>query len=151
MVQRLSESTKRARGTSRPSRQKQTPVGERLTEAPLPPASLSAGAADEWHGLSEILVGTGVLTAADLPALALLAETLAHVRDLADTIRREGLTIPGASGAPKQHPGIAALATARAQAGRLFAAFGLTPQSRASVDQAPDGDDPEDPAAAYFR
>lgn len=151
MPARLSERTKRLRGTSRSGRQKNVPAGERLTTAPQPPAEMNERAAIEWRSLAPVLCDLGTLTAADLRALRLLCETLAAVAELAEVLAREGHTIPAAGGGMKGHPAAQSLATARAQAHRLLADFGLTPRARAAVDQAPDGGDDDDPAAEFFR
>lgn len=151
MNPRRSNASKAARGTLRADRMKQVPAGERLLEVPKPPAGLDPAAAAEWKRLAPLLVEVGTLTAADLRALQLLAETLASAAHLAETVKREGYTVPGAAGGVKSHPCLVALAQARAQAARLLGDFGLTPRGRGSVDQAPEaaGHD-DDPAARYF-
>lgn len=146
---RLSDRTKTLRGTART--RKPAAAGDRLTVAPRPPRSLSRAAAAEWRALAPVLVDTGVLTRADLRGLQLLAETLASASELAEVVRVEGTTITGSSGATKAHPALTAIATARAQAHRLLADFGLTPRARGGVDPAPDAGDDEDPAGRYFR
>lgn len=151
MPARVSDRVKTARGTARASRRKNVPAGERLTTVPRPPAGIAASAAAEWRALAPVLCDLGTLTAADLRALRLLCETLAAVAELAAVLAKEGHTVPAASGGVKGHPAAQALATARAQAHRLLADFGLTPRSRAAVDQAPDAEDDDDPAAVYFR
>ena len=152
MPARRSNALKAAAGTLRPGRIRATPAGERLLEVPKPPAGLDPAAAAEWKRLAPLLVEVGTLTAADLRALQLLAETLASAAHLAETVKREGYTVPGAAGGVKSHPCLVALAQARAQAARLLGDFGLTPRGRGGVDQAPGGDDhDDDPAAAYFR
>ncbi len=151
MPARLSERTKAVRGTTRPSRRKAPAAGERLTKAPNAPDSLSPAAASEWAVLAPILVELGTLTRADLRALELLCELLASVGELEEVIRREGHTIEAASGGRKGHPAAQALATARTQAHRLLADFGLTPRARASVDQAPDVAEDDDPDERFFR
>lgn len=151
MPARLSERAKSLRGTSRAGRRKAPSAGERLTVAPRLPAGLTAAAAAEWRTLAPVLVQLGTLTNADLRALRLLCELLASVGELEAVIRREGHTIEASSGGRKGHPAAQALATARTQAHRLLADFGLTPRARAAVDQAPDAVDDDDPAAEYFR
>lgn len=150
MPARKSESYKTAAGTMRESRRKQVPAGERLLEAPLPPSELSPGAAVEWGRLTEVLVEVGSLTRADLRGLALLCELLADVRDLEEQVRRDGYLVPAANGGTKGNPASQALATARAQARQMLSDYGLNPRARGSVDAAPDGGPPEDPAAKYF-
>ena len=148
-ARRLADHVKTARGTLRS--RKPPAAGAALTAVPRPPKSLSPAAAAEWRQLAAVLVPLGTLTEADLRGLALLAETLASVSELAEVVRCEGTTISGPSGAPKAHPALQALAQARAQAARLLDSFGLTPRARASVDRAPGaGGAGEDPAAGYF-
>lgn len=152
MPARKSTARKAAAGTLRPSRIRQTPAGERLTEPPGPPAGLDPAAAGEWRALAPILCEICVLTRADLRTLRLLCETLASAASLDATIKAEGLTIESGTGARKAHPALNALGVARSQAARLLDGFGLSPRGRGGVDQAPGGDDDDDdPAAAYFR
>lgn len=151
MPARLSERMKTLRGTSRASRRKTPAAGERLTITPRAPADLAEPAAQEWHALAPVLCDLGTLTTADLRALRLLCELLASVAELEAVIRREGHTIEAAGGGRKGHPAAQALGTARTQAHRLLADFGLTPRARAAVDRAPDAVDDDDPAAEYFR
>lgn len=151
MPARRSNASKAARNTLRPARVRDIAAGERLVAAPPPPAGIDPAAAAEWRRLAPLLVEVGTLTAADLRALQLLAETLASAAHLAATVKAEGYTVPGAAGGVKSHPCLVALSQARAQARALLADFGLSPRSRGGVDAAPDGSPPEDPAAAYFR
>lgn len=153
MNPRRSNASKAARGTLRADRMKQVPAGERLLEVPPAPGDLSKDAAAEWKRLAGVLVEVGSLTLADLRGLALLCEILADVRALEVEVRRDGYTIEAAGGGRKGNPAAQALATARAQAHRMLADYGLNPRARGSVDQAPGGDQDadSDPAAAYFR
>lgn len=148
-AQPVADRVKTTRGTLRG--RKPAAAGDRLTEPPRPPARLSAAAKREWRALADVLVEVGTLTQADLRALALLSELLADVSALEAEVRRDGYTIPAASGGRKGNPSAAALAQARAQATRMLDSFGLTPKARGGVDPAPDAGDDEDPAGRYFR
>ena len=79
----------------------------------------------------------GTLTNADLRALELLCECLATESDLRETLKREGLTIPGAGANSKGHPATKLLESTRSQAVRLLCEFGLTPRGRLGVELAP--------------
>lgn len=136
---------KRLSGTYRADRDKPAQTaGERLTEAPEPPDTLSRGAKQEWQGLACVLVELGVLTLADLRTLALLCETLATVTELENTIQREGFTIAAATGGHKAHPALKALETTRNAAHRMLGDYGLHPKARNYVSRAP-GPLPDDP------
>ena len=137
MTQRLSTTEKHVRGTLRKDRAPKRTAADRLRIAPKAPDSLSEGAKSEWAPLARAVVELGVLTTADLRALALLAECLATESELRDTLEREGLTIAGAGGNRKAHPGAKLLETTRGQAMRLLADFGLTPRGRMGVDVRP--------------
>ena len=132
-----SSHTKALRGTARADRQKPAGAAERLTAVPKAPPTVSDAAKAEWQRLAPILVNAGTLTANDLRALELLAETLASAAAFAAVIAKDGTLIEGAGGTRKAHPALQALATARAQARALLHDFGLTPRGRAAVEQAP--------------
>jgi len=124
-------------GTARPDRGAKADPAARLVEAPKPPAHLSERAAVEWHRLAPAAVGLGTLSAADLRAFELLAETLATAEEARLTVAAEGYSTGTADGGRKPHPAVRVMETARAQAARLLDAFGLTPRGRQGVDPAP--------------
>jgi len=74
--------------------------GFRLEAIPEPPVPLSEGAAAEWPRLASMVYQLGRARAADLRALALLAELLADVRALENAIRHEGIATKSAAGSP---------------------------------------------------
>jgi P27 family predicted phage terminase small subunit len=138
MSEKLPTETKRLRGSFRQSRERGgIDAGAGLSEAPLPSESLSDGAVTEWEWLAPVLVSMGLLTFADLRALALLCETLATATALEDTIRCEGFTIAAATGGHKAHPALKALETTRNAAHRMLSDFGLSPKARKYVQKAP--------------
>ena len=137
MTQRLSTTEKHVRGTLRKYRAPKRTAADRLRIAPKAPDSLSAGAKSEWAPLARAVVELGVLTTADLRALALLAECLATESELRAVLQREGMTIAGAGNNRKAHPAAKLLETTRGQAMRLLADFGLTPRGRMGVDVRP--------------
>lgn len=153
MPVRITDSRKNVRGTLRPSRTFSTATPTRLTKTPPPPPTMSDRGVSEWARLAPQLVSGGTLTAADLRALELLCECLATADELATIVRKDGAAVPTSGGGVKGHPALSALAQARAQAAALLAQFGLTPRSRAGVEQAPEPVDPRKPLTglASFR
>jgi len=94
------------------------------------------------------MVLIGRLTGADLRALELLCETLASEGEARAVVAREGFTVPTADGGQKPHPAVRIMETARNQAHRLLADFGLTPKGRQAVDTTPPPD-PDNPFAEF--
>ncbi len=138
MTEKLPTETKRLKGTFRQSRERGgIGAGARLTEAPLPPETLSGGAIGEWNWLAPVLVELEVLTRADLRTLALCCETLSTATELETTIRDEGYTIPASTGGRKSHPALKALETNRNAGLRMLNDFGLSPKCRKFVTKAP--------------
>ncbi|ABK08072.1 MULTISPECIES: phage terminase small subunit P27 family [Burkholderia cepacia complex] len=146
---RKSNATKALTGTLRGDRLKGV-AAEQLDTAPPPPDSLSLRAVIEWQRVAPLVVSLGLLTASDLRALELLAETLATEAQLRETLDREGLTIATGTGGSKAHPALRALSDARAQASRLLDAFGLSPRGRQAID-APPPLPPDNPYAAFVK
>ncbi len=137
-MQKLPKGRKQLSGTHRPDKdRKGIRPGEALEESPPPPESLSEIACAAWVLLAAETVALGVLTTADLPMLALLAETSATVSELEKTIREEGFTVSTGAGGKKAHPALKALETTRGAVTRLLKEFGLSPLSRKFVDKAP--------------
>jgi P27 family predicted phage terminase small subunit len=131
------EHLKQLYGTARKDRQRAAAAGDRLTEPPDAPSTLSAGARAEWHALAPILVEMETLCRGDLRALEQLAETLATQRELQAVIEAEGVLLQTAAGGYKTNPAMRSLETARNQAKALFIEFGLTPKARSYVSPAP--------------
>ncbi|MFV3129270.1 P27 family phage terminase small subunit [Niveispirillum sp. KHB5.9] len=145
-------------GTDRPDRRngnEPTPARER----PSPPADLSVKAAAAWGELVTILDGMGVMTCADVFALAALAETVADLRRLRDALARDVVLDPGGgtepviiakggeptyvvcgrSGAQVKHrPEVAMIADADRRLQGWLARFGLTPSDRSRVSRVVD-------------
>lgn len=137
-MQKLPQSRKQLSGTYRPDKDgKGVTPGSALKEAPPPPEAMSERAQTVWKDLAAETVALGVLTSADLPMLALLAETSATVSELEDTIRSEGFTVETGAGGKKAHPALKALETTRGAVTRLLKEFGLSPLSRKFVEKAP--------------
>lgn len=146
---RKSNATKALAGTLRADRLKGI-ASEQLGTAPPPPGSLSLRAVVEWKRVAPLVVSLGLLTASDLRALELLAETLATEAQLRETLDREGLTISTGTGGSTAHPALRALSDARAQAARLLDAFSLSPRGRQAID-APPPLPAENPYAAFVK
>ena len=104
-----------------------------LDQAPPPPPHLDGDAAQEWRRVAAAAVALGSLRACDLPALALLAETLGLARAAQRALLAEGFAIATAAGNPKGNPAARVLAEARQHAAQMLKDFGLTPSSRGQV------------------
>lgn len=113
----------------------------RLDQAPDPPSHLGERAAAEWRRLGPVAVALGTLTEADLRGFELLAETLATEAAARAVVEAEGHAVPTAGGGRKPRPEVRVMETARAQAARLLAEFGLMPKGRRGLDPPPRGDD----------
>ncbi|HDR9189141.1 TPA: phage terminase small subunit P27 family [Burkholderia cepacia] len=144
-----SNAAKALSGTLRADRLKGV-AADQLTVAPPSPDGMSSRAAAEWDRVAPLVVSLGLLSASDLRALELLAETLATEAQLRETLDREGLTIATGTGGSKAHPALRALSDARAQASRLLDAFGLSPRGRQAID-APPPLPVENPYAAFVK
>ncbi|KVO50994.1 phage terminase small subunit P27 family [Burkholderia stagnalis] len=144
-----SNAAKALSGTLRADRLKGI-AADQLTVAPPPPDGMSSRAAAEWDRVAPLVVSLGLLSASDLRALELLAETLATEAQLRETLDREGMTIATGTGGSKAHPALRALSDARAQAARLLDAFGLSPRGRQAID-APPPLPADNPYAAFVK
>ena len=136
-AQRKPAAVKRLQGTARADRAPRVDYSTRLTETPPAPASLRPAAIPHWNRVAAAAVGIGTLTAADVPLLELLANTLAAEAGARAALDRDGLTTEAGSGGRKKHPAAAIAETARGQALAMFREFGLSPRSRQGVDRAP--------------
>ena len=105
-----------------------------LEMAPPPPGHLDEDAAQEWRRVAAAAVAFGCLRACDLPALALLAETLGLARAAQRALLAEGFVTATAAGNPKGNPAARVLAEARQHAAQMLKDFGLTPSSRGQVE-----------------
>ena len=105
-----------------------------LAEAPAPPAHLSPRAAAEWRRLAPAAAALGALAGADLRGFELLCETLATEAEARAVVEAEGCAVPTAGGGAKPRPEVRVMETARVQAARLLAEFGLTPRGRRGLD-----------------
>ncbi len=123
----------------------------RLTEPPEPPDRLSPRAAAEWRRLAPAATALGTLAGADLRGFELLCETLATEATARAVVEAEGHAVPTAGGGAKPRPEVRVMETARVQAARLLAEFGLTPRGRRGLDlPRPRGGD-EDDDDDFFR
>lgn len=136
MTHKIPDHIKELRGTLRPSSQRPA-AGERLTESPETPDTLSRGAKKEWKSLAPVLVELGTLCRADLRALEQLCETLSTQTTLQAVIEAEGPILKTSVGSYKSNPAMRSLETARNQSKALFTEFGLTPKARVYVTAAP--------------
>ncbi len=117
-------------------------AGDRLTKAPLAPKTLSQNAKQEWKVLASVLVELGTICKADLRALEMLCEILADASRLQKMVNIEGLLLETGTGGKKANPAVKSLETARNQAERMLANFGLYPKARNYVSRAPEPEGP---------
>ena len=82
MNPKVSKELKELRGTDRADGNRPPAAGERLTEPPQAPDSLSRGAKQEWKTLAPVLVELGTVCRGDLRAFEQLCETLAALVSL---------------------------------------------------------------------
>ena len=102
---------------------------------PDPPPALSEAARPHWFQYAGQLSRLGVLTDADLVALALLSESTATYWEAMAEVRRLGLVVTRDTKAGPQiapNPYLPAASAAMRQVRRLLYEFGLTPAARGS-------------------
>lgn len=127
------ESLKLLRGTVRPGRKKQSPnPGSGIQQTP--PSWLSPYAKAFWRRYVRKLNKLGVLAEADQPAFEELCLLYARIRECHETLKEEGLLVPGRGAPQVKHPLISVLNAAENQFRLLGAEFGLTPSSRGRLD-----------------
>lgn len=121
-----------------------------------PPPGLLPEARAEWDRIADDVVASGLVTVADLPALAayctnygrwVQAERLLAVAAKADP-ETEGLMIETTSGNLVQNPLVGIRNKALSDLMKSAAELGMTPSARSRVQAAPASND--DPAAAFF-
>lgn len=136
---------------------------------PTVPAHLSAEAKAEWRRISATLGKLGLLTGVDRSALAAYCQAYADWIEAEDHVRDEGkVTLTPvvtetrefkngtkvtkeSGGYPIQNPWLAIRNRALDTMRQFLTEFGMTPASRSKISIEGDGgDQPKDPAAAYF-
>jgi len=109
-------------------------------------------AVEAWEHYAPLADAMGVLTTADVGALALLCAAFADYRDAWAIVQDEGATYERISdrGGVSQaaHPAVAQMADAWRRASAMLAQFGLTPSARNKVS-VPKGDGETDPYAEF--
>ena len=116
-------------------------LNEREPQPPLPPSlpdpptHLSRDARKEWRRAGEILLGSRVLTRADLSALALYATFYGRWVQAERDIKRRGIMVPASprSKIKVQNPMLAVANKCAQQISQLQGEFGLTPSSRTRI------------------
>jgi len=140
MSQRLPSRVKELRGTNRRDRAKLSAPKPKVAP-PRPHAGLSEIAKRERRLLVRLLEPMGVLAVSDGPALDLLSEATAEYYEARAVLARDGqsyecVTAAGAK-MRRVRPEQAVAADAMRRAVHLLEAFGLTPASRAKVEELP--------------
>jgi P27 family predicted phage terminase small subunit len=117
------------------------------------PAGLSPGANAEWRRLAPRLVALGLLTPADRSLFATYCEAWATWQEANQKLREHGALVLDANGRPVKNPWLRARAAAAAEIRQFGTEFGLSPVSRARLDEQA-ADEParssNDPASRYF-
>ena len=127
------------------------PLPPRAT--PDPPDWLSKDAGEHWPILVELIGDTGVLTAQDAPALALLADAIAFYIRVRRERDRNPLTTTTTRGDERAAPLLATTKAAWGDVLKALAEFGLTPSSRSAIQvprDAPPADKAKPSRADWF-
>ena len=113
-------------------------------EVPKAPTWLSERASAHWPQLAGAAVANKTYSENYDMTLGLLCESIADMQFLQTTIRKEGLTVPGADGNVKAHPALRQLESCRAQVFKGMESFGLTAKSKKHVkeERIPNPDNP---------
>lgn len=111
-----------------------------VTIVPSPPAYLSKDAKAEWRKVAPVLVERGVLTVADMAALANYCIAVGMMVRLDRKLRIDGDVLPSG----KRNPASTALMQAMQQMLRAAGELGLTPAARSRASMIADNDDDED-------
>jgi P27 family predicted phage terminase small subunit len=103
-----------------------------FTEAPPPPDYLTGDAVAEWHRMAPILLNTGLLTLADLPAFAAWCRTYGRWIEAERALQGQPLTIPTDDGKSlKANPLLHISAVLARDLVGFACQFGMTPAARA--------------------
>lgn len=104
-----------------------------IVDLRLPRGLLSPAAQKFWKEHGETLAQMGVLTAADLPAFALLCETWALTWAAIEELRGDGLVVDGAKNAVKKSPAAQLVRDFSTQWAKLAGEFGMLPATRSRL------------------
>lgn len=128
---------KRLQGTARPDRLNPAEPEPPLLVDAKPPPWLRGRSRKAWGELSQILLDMRVLTVADRPALALLADAYGEYLELRADVARNGrwYQMRTESGAIMEmtRPAVTQMTDAWRRASAMLQQFGLTPSSRSKV------------------
>jgi P27 family predicted phage terminase small subunit len=114
------------------------------------PEWVSADARKYWGEVSEMLHNLGVLTSADIIALALLVDALAQYIGAKEDIAQRGDTQVSESGYECPRPSVAIRNKSVETVVKILAHFGMTPSSRSSISIAKNKE-PESPLVELMR
>jgi P27 family predicted phage terminase small subunit len=117
------------------------PEPEVPIHVPDAPEYLDEGAQREWHRIAPQLHAIGLLTVADLDALACYVTALSRWITAEQTLQAQalldpathGLTVRGSTGSPVQNPIVKVAERAARDVIRYAGEFGLTPAARARL------------------
>jgi P27 family predicted phage terminase small subunit len=111
---------------------------------PEPPEVIQGAALAEWHRITPLLHGAGLLTALDSSALVAYCQSYATWIEAQANIRKSGTVIKSIQGQPMMSPYLKVANIAWQQWTRMLTEFGMSPSSRSrvKVPEAPKEDDP---------
>jgi P27 family predicted phage terminase small subunit len=111
---------------------------------PEPPEVIQGTALAEWHRITPLLHGAGLLTVIDGPALAAYCQSYATWVEAQEEIRRSGTVIRSLHNQPMVSPYVKVANVAWQQWTRMLTEFGMSPSSRSRV-KVPDAPPATDP------
>ena len=114
-----------------------SPDPEAVTEAPIPPLSLTQAEGQlEWSETAKLLIGSKVLKTADLRALEFYCIAVQTVLRAQREIDKDGIVVVGAMGGPVANPACAIQSKALAEARKWSSLLGLNPSARTRINVA---------------
>lgn len=124
-----------ARGSWLAKTRKREPKPDLCEDLPKPPRWLPKTSRTHWNAYGEEIMRLGVMAGIDRIALALLADALAEYTKAQREFHKQGFFHVSDKGARIQNPCVGAMHQARLHVLKLLQEFGLTPSSRARVEQ----------------
>jgi P27 family predicted phage terminase small subunit len=115
-----------------------------MPTVPEPPEVIQGAALAEWHRITPLLHGAGLLTVIDGSALAAYCQSYATWVEAQEEIRRSGTVIRSLHNQPMVSPYLKVANVAWQQWTRMLTEFGMSPSSRSrvKVPETPPATDP---------
>lgn len=97
------------------------------------PGDMTDRGRDCWDELHPMLAPMGLVTVVDVPAFAMMCETLALFRSSATVVNTSPVLVESATGALVKNPAILPMMQSARAASLLMAEFGMTPSARSRL------------------